>query len=289
MPVKMGGKFLDKGYAPSKETVEGPVADAPAAAEEPQAEQPAPSSGFKLGGKSEASEAAKASVPKWMMRGQKAKDAVDAEKARIEKAKGAIFRFFMKSGDEAQITFVDGALDDNGDLNIPMWKEHFIQHKGSWSNFPCVEDEEPCPICASGERSTLVGGLLVLDHRKWQDKQGKTRQHEMKLFVVKSQVFGILAVKAKKLGAKGLTGSTFTVNRTGDKEPAVGNVFEYEFTHTLDEIAKECGIKQLVIPSYEDIVPRYTAKELVAMGAAKPIQSMGSAFSGASDASGDDL
>jgi hypothetical protein len=222
-------------------------------------------------------------LPGFFKHGQAAKAAIEHADAKAEAAKaeaGKLWRFWMPAGEDRMITFLDGELDAEGMLDVPMWNEHRLKIAGDWQNFVCVADQEPCPICEAGEsKQLLVGVMTICDHTphtvKSGQNAGKVIQHSRKLFVCTRQTIKMLAKQAKVTG--GLAGCTFEVNRTGDKEPSVGNQFIYQGKHTLSEIAEECGLKiEDVQPAdYTTEIVYRTADELVKLGVGKAIKGIG--------------
>ena len=222
-------------------------------------------------------------LPGFFKHGQAAKAAIEHADAKAEAAKaeaGKLWRFWMPAGEDRTITFLDGELDAEGMLDVPMWYEHRLKVAGDWQTFVCVADQEPCPICEAGEsKQLLVGVMTICDHTphtvKSGQNAGKVIQHSRKLFVCTRQTIKMLAKQAKVTG--GLAGCTFEVNRTGDKEPSVGNQFIYQGKHTLAEIAEECGLKiEDVQPAdYTTEIVYRTADELVKLGVGKAIKGIG--------------
>jgi len=182
-------------------------------------------------------------------------------------------RFWLPDGKETQITFLDGGLTPEGLLDCVSYKEHQLKLNNNWRNwFVCIEEHEPCPICETGDYSSLVSAFTVIDHTSFTDSQGHVRQHERRLFVCKRDTFKLLQKKATKFG--GLEGVTFDVSRIGDKAPNVGSDFDYVEKHTLAEIRKKYGLKtdgdedkKIGLPyKYADIIPYRSAEELQKLG-----------------------
>jgi hypothetical protein len=181
-------------------------------------------------------------------------------------------RFFMKEGEEARITFLDGELAE-GLLQTVSYYEHLIPKAGrkGFDNFPCTQEQEPCPICEDGEVPALCFAFTILDHRIWKDRNDKTHQHEKRLYVCKRETFKRLQKKAEKYG--GLVGVTFDVTRIGDKSASVGSDYDHVDKNDIETIAASCGLKleDCVPLNYEESIKYYTAEELRGMGfGAKP-------------------
>lgn len=167
----------------------------------------------------------------WIKRGAdgaKALAQYEAEqKARME-SRGKAYRFWLKPGEEARITFVDGALSKEGTLDIATFREHQLFMNGSWANyFVCTQDTDgECPICETNDHASLVGALTVIDHREVASKDGtKKYKDQVRLFVAKRDTIKLLQSMAIKRG--GLAGCTFDALRAGDKSPSVGTNFDF--------------------------------------------------------------
>ncbi|QXN72666.1 DNA binding domain protein [Rhodobacter phage RcZahn] len=229
----------------------------------------------KSSAKSMSGKSSESSGTAWMKRGKAAKQALVEEEARAEKAKeeaGKMWRFWMPPDEERKITFLDGDLDDDGMLDIPMFHEHSVKVNGQWENYVCTQESEGfCPICAKGDnKPTLVGVMTIIDHTPHKIKSGpnagKTIQHTRKLFVAKKQTIRNLAKLAVKRG--GLRGCTFDVMRGDDKTASVGSQFDFDTKSTLEEIAKACGLKmEEVVPAdYDKEITYRSVEELVDLG-----------------------
>ena len=212
--------------------------------------------------------------PKFM-KGKTASEAMQKDEAAAEarrEAAGKAWRFRLKyekgKDNETQITFLDGELDSDGVLDVPFLREHTVKKDGRWSNIPCVADEEGyCPLCEQEDKPpSLVAYFTILDHTPYTDKNGKEHTTTKRLFVAKAGTLKLLTKHAIKRG--GLTGITFDVSRTGDKEAAVGNVFDFIDKSELEALAKDNDwSEELIEPlNYEDEIEYYTGEQLVEMG-----------------------
>jgi len=202
-------------------------------------------------------------APSWMKTGSNAQAAMQHAEAQAEKAKeeaGKMWRFWMPPEEERKITFLDGDIGDDGMLAIPMFYEHRVKLDGKWQNFVCVAEQEPCPLCESGEsKQTLVGVLTCIDHTVHKiakgPNAGKSIQNSRKLYVVTRNTIKILSKIAIKKG--GLTGCTFDVSRTGDKEPSVGNQFDFVEKLSFPALMKKYDLKA------EDVSPADVGDEII--------------------------
>lgn len=217
----------------------------------------------------------------WLKKGADAQSAMkseEAQKAAAQAAKSKMWGFYLKNGESAEITFVDGDLNSDGTLNALMYREHRIFANGSWNNtYVCVADEGPCPLCEGGDTPSLVAVLTVIDHRVVPSKKeaGKTYTNTPKLFVMKMGTYKLLQKYASKMG--GLSGVRFEVSRTGDKEPAVGDVFipgekgnpevlAKQYTRTYEKDGKQITESVFKAADYEKELPYHSADDLRQMG-----------------------
>lgn len=222
--------------------------------------------------------AAKGIGSSFLKKGAEAKQAMieqDAQDELAKESKNKLWRFWMPDGEDRQITFLDGNIDEDGMLDIPMYHEHQLQVAGKYEHFVCTQEKEGyCPICARGDsKPYLVGVMTVLDHSEHKVKSGpnagKTIANTRKLFVAKKATIKILSKIAVK--REGLSGATFDVSREGDKSANVGSQFDFTDKNSFDDIAAACGLKveDLVPADYESEITYKTADELVELGVGK--------------------
>lgn len=222
----------------------------------------------------------------FLKKGESAKKALAYEEAQAELRKqeaGKMWRFWMPAGEDRQITFLDGDLDEDGMLDIYMFYEHTVRVNGNWEQFVCtadVDETQPCPICEKGDRASFVGVMTIIDHSEHTIKKGpnagKKVANQRKLFVAKQGTIRQLTKLAAKRG--GLAGCTFDVSRTGDKEPAVGN--QFDFVHKFDSyeaIAEQFGLKtEEVQPAdYTEEIRYRSPEELIELGVGKALAGPG--------------
>ena len=178
-----------------------------------------------------------------LMRGAQAHTAVATEQAKADLAASQSgFRFWIKPGQEARITFIDGHLDADGVLSIPYWYEHRLMISGRVQNITCYEtvpDMGPCPICASGHRTQLVAGMSMINHTPYTvqsgQNAGKTLTHRRQMFVAPRTAVQTMQQLAGKRG--GLSQHCFDVYRKEKKDPRVGSVFDYVGQLTAEQCA----------------------------------------------------
>lgn len=215
-------------------------------------------------------------TPSWMLRGKAAHEAYARDAAEQEvrrEAQRRLHRFRIDVNEPARITFLDGALDEDGLLAVPSLYEHAVQLAGRWATFVCVGGgPEPCPICDSGRPPALVAAFTVIDHRPYTIRRGPRAGtvvvDQRKLFVAKKGTLAKLQLKASTLGSEGLAGATLAVTRldSGDGlSPGVGTEFEFLDRTPLDVLAERYGAEG-VPADYEQEFPYLPASRLIALG-----------------------
>lgn len=226
---------------------------------------------------------------KWLQKGADSAKIAEQEEAEAEQRKleaSKMYRFWLKDGEEARITFVDGDLSPEGFLLPPRFYEHNLYMNGSFNNhFVCPEKTNPasgdkCPLCEHGDRPALVALFTIIDHREFKTKSGDIIKDTPKLMVVKGITFELLNKIAVK--RDGLANATFDVSRIGDKSASVGSLFDFIEKHDPEEMKKEFMRKaknedgEEVMETfykpanYEEEITYRTADELLEMGLGKP-------------------
>ncbi len=230
-----------------------------------------------------------ATIPNFLKKGKAAKALVKKEKLEADQRKLArdanrVLRFYIKPGDERTITFLDGALDADGDVEDVCYYEHSVQTQQGYPKFVCTagydEDGEDgsCPLCDSGNQSYFATVFTVLDHTTWVDRDGKSHEGTVMLFVAKPQTAEKLRKKAKKYG--GLKGATFEVSRVGKKSAAVGDDFDYMETNTLKKVQLAFPALKIQPLDYEKVLPYVPASKLADMGVGVDSVSVGGEAAG---------
>ncbi|MBY0560032.1 hypothetical protein [Hyphomicrobium sp.] len=223
-------------------------------------------------------------VLSFLKTGQSAREALTQEEAKAELAKqeqGKLWRFWMPDGEDRRVTFLDGEMSDDGLLDVPMFYQHTIRINGNWESFVCTADadtSQPCPLCESGDKPSLVGVMTVIDHSEHKVKNGPNAgaiiKNTRKLFLAKRNTIKQLT----KLAAKrdGLAGCTFDVSRTDDKQPSVGNQFDFvEKFESYDDIADKYGLKieDAQPADYTQEIRYRKPEELIELGVGKAVKS----------------
>lgn len=267
----------------------GGAAAAPNTSESTDTKADAPQSQKTTSSTTSAASGSASGKPKisFLKTGKAAKETIKNEEVAAEARKaqnGKMFTFYMKPGEDRQITFLDGELDEDGMLAVPVYHEHVFQMNGSIKEFVCtadVDQSQPCPICEKGDsRPTMVGLLTVIDHSEHTIQSGpnagQKRKNERRLFKAKMGTLKLLTKAAAKRG--GLTGCTFDVSRVGEKSANVGSNFDFtKKWDDLSELAAHYGLdEEGVTPAnYEEEVPYLTPDELIALGVGKKFTGIG--------------
>jgi hypothetical protein len=225
-----------------------------------------------------------------LARGAEAKKLVAEREAQIEARKieqGRMRRFFMKYGEDTQVTFLDGSLDEDGMLDVPKWKEHFVRVGNDIHNFICtagIDKTVPCPLCEGGDEPSLVGALTIIDHTKYtvtkRQNAGKTFQHQKKLFIAKDGTLKTLSKLASKPERNGLALCTFDVSRGPEskKPPAVGDTFDFVTKHkSLGAIAEKYGLnpEEVGPADYDEEIVYLPPEKLIELGYGKKPSGVG--------------
>lgn len=205
------------------------------------------------------------------------KDKLVQKEAEAEARKAEsdlMWRFFFAEGEERTITFLDGELDDDNQLDIRGVEEHRVKLNGNWRNIVCTMDSEGfCPACDGGDKPALRGFLTIIDHHPHKiengPRKGEIINNERKIFAAPISILKKLTAQAIKRG--GLTGCTYEVTRSGDKSPAVGSDFEFVEKLDLEDLAEKYGLdEEGVSPAnYDEEIVLRTSDELIALGVGK--------------------
>lgn len=210
----------------------------------------------------------------FLKKGTAAKEALVAEQqaaqVREEQRENQVFRFYMKPEQERVITFLDGGLDVDGDLDSICYYEHTINNPAQkYPKYVCINNPaegSECPVCASGNNPYFATVFTVLTHEKWVSKKEKKEyEGSVQLFIAKTGVADKLRKKAKKY-ENGLIGATFEVTRTSKDAYNVGDDFDYVQSNTLSEMQEafpDCDVKPL---DYDEVIKVHSAEELLALG-----------------------
>ena len=193
-------------------------------------------------------------------------------------------RFYLPYNGECQVTFLDGDLDNDGLLNVPRYYEHRVRVGGDWETFVCtaeIDQSQPCPLCESGDKPSLVGVLTVIDHSSYTATKGpnagKTYKNQRRLFVAKEGTLNQLQKLAQKPERNGLTLCAFDVSRGPENKhpPAVGDTYDFDSKwKSREQLAEKLDLKiEDVQPAeYEGEngeIPYLTPEQLISLGVGK--------------------
>lgn len=228
----------------------------------------------------------------FLKKGKAAKQALieeqQAAKIREEQRENDVFRFYLKPEQERTITFLDGGLDSDGDLDTICYYEHTINNPAQkYPKYVCINSPstgETCPVCESGNSPYFATVFTVLTHEKWfSKKENREFEGSVQLFVAKSGVAEKLRKKAKKIG--GLVGATFEVSRSSKDAFNVGDDFDYVQKNTLEELQEAFPDCKVLPLNYDDVIKVHSREELEQLG----FGSHSTAVGGEAAASEDDL
>ncbi|AUR81129.1 hypothetical protein Ares1_0036 [Vibrio phage Ares1] len=218
-------------------------------------------------------EAKKNASSSFLKRGDDARKALlqqDAQQEQEKEIRGNYQNFYLKAGSQATITFLDGDLDKDGLLDMPLMYLHSVYHAGMGTNgrrinLVCTQDSEgDCPICAY-DKAQLVGCLTVIEHTEYETAEG-TVTNPRRLFFPKRQTMRELQDAAAQL--KGLRGYQFKVRRHSKKSPIVGDELELVADRIPEEKLKQvfdaCSGSDPI--DYETELNYFTNEQLHSMG-----------------------
>lgn len=107
------------------------------------------------------------------------------EEARIRREQQGPMRFWLEKDSSAKVTLLDSP-------EFFMY-EHNLEIAGKFFNhFTCIKEFDTCPLCESGDRPSFVVVATVINHKKYTDKEGKTRINQKQLLVAKGKARQVL-------------------------------------------------------------------------------------------------
>ena len=182
-----------------------------------------------------------------------------------ENEEDAVFTFLDDTAEPVTFTLKDGTKRK---LKLPLvLKEHQVRVDGDWRNwFTCLAPlGKACPICDSGDKPSQVAVFTVIDHRKWTDRDKKERQHEKRLYVVKTRSSTYGAIQKMVANYDTMRGFRITIDRKGDKSPNIGNVITKFEKVDVDEMAEKLNWEKKFAEKNGDLQP-YNYLELFEPG-----------------------
>lgn len=153
------------------------------------------------------------------------KSAVDRANQKGSTKNTSTQRFYLKSGSEATIMFVDG--DNTEEEPIGNFKEHnFDSNTGFWPNFCTCVGAARCPVCKEGIRPYDAWPLTIVQIRpSWTGRDGVEHKFERKLLVAKKEAMQrILRHLAQR---RGLVGTIWNIYRTTDRAYTIGDDWQF--------------------------------------------------------------
>jgi hypothetical protein len=229
----------------------------------------------------------------FLLKGTAAKAAVHAEAVKAEARREAANRmrsYWLPYNGDGQITFLDGTLDGDGILEIPRFYQHSIQVGSGRESFVCtgeIDTSTPCPLCAAGDKPSLVGVMTVIDHSQYTvtkgPNAGKVYKNQRRLFVAKEGTLASLQKLAAKPERNGLALCTFDVSRGPENKrpPGVGDTFDFVMKHkSLAAIAEKYEMKleecqPAIYDGEEGEIVYRTPAQLIELGLGKPHTGVG--------------
>jgi len=199
----------------------------------------------------------------WMKRGKEAAEVVAQEDARAAQRGSGAYYFYLKAGEDREVTFLDGDLvPEDGSLDIPMFWEHGIKIAGKWTRIPCLEQfDESCPLCEGGNHPYYIGLLTVIDHTSHEGKDGKIYKDQRKLYACKRITYRQLQKIAGK--KEGLAGCRFEISRSNDRVASVGDMFDFESKNDVKAVMEKYEVEPF---DYEESIQKTPAETLRKMG-----------------------
>jgi hypothetical protein len=166
----------------------------------------------------------------------------------------AVPNFFLKVDEDATIVFVD---DKGFGVNI-----HKVKVGDRWITLTCVKDFAPCPICATGNRSSYVIYYTVIDTRPYTDREGKTTKFRKVLFPATGVTLQS-RIADEKAEQNGLVGAVCYFKRYSAKEASAGTLVKCK---GKIDIAKKFGAEFTKPLDYLKILAPPTTEELESLG-----------------------
>lgn len=162
--------------------------------------------------------------------------------------------FYLKLDEEATVVFVD----DKG-FGI---HQHKVKIGDRWISLTCVKDFAPCPICATGNRSSYVIYYTVIDTRPYTDKEGKTTKFRKVLFPATGSTLQ-MRIADEKEAKKTLVGAVCRFKRYSAKESSSGTLVENK---GRIDIASKFGNEFTTPIDYVKVLAPPSEEELEALG-----------------------
>jgi|GEM_PF-3664661 len=186
------------------------------------------------------------------------KDAEEFARSRAlafqQRKERAVPIFYLKVEEEATVVFVD---DKGFGVNV-----HKVKVGDRWISLTCVKDFAPCPLCATGNRSSYVIYYTVIDTRPFTDREGRTSKFRKSLFAATGSTLQ-MRIADEKEEQNGLIGAVCVFKRYSAKESSAGTLVK--FKGKID-IAQKFGEEYAKPLDYLKILAPPTEEELESLG-----------------------
>lgn len=152
------------------------------------------------------------------------------KRAANDSQRGQPFRIWIRPGESKKVII----LDDKPEF---FMYEHQGKNPqtGKWGfHVPCIKEVANCPGCETFEKDSYYAMFLsVIDLSKFEDRNGKVHKFSRKLMCIKSGQQKKFLRRFERSGT--LRGQVVILNRDGEKDPVIGN--DFEFLEMKDESA----------------------------------------------------
>lgn len=182
---------------------------------------------------------------KWFARGKEGVEMSkrnDEEMAARREARGPR-RFWLENESSAKVTLLD-----NPEFFV---YEHNLKLGGKYHNyFTCLQQIDTCPICESGDSPSFILVATVINHKKFEGKDGKVFKNQKQLIVFKSKAKEKILRQLEKKG--NLRFTVWELSRgSSSTECSTGEDFEYLGKWGQDKEFQADKLKAMV-PDKED-------------------------------------
>lgn len=129
-------------------------------------------------------------------------------------------RIWLPEGGSKRLVF----LDSNPAF---IWEHSLPDENGKLGrNFvTCVKEDQPCPLCGAGQRSTYTAYLTVIDVDGYKKKTGEAVTNIRSLYPIKGSTMKV--VQGLLDEHKNLSGLAFEVKRLSADDPNCGRDFKF--------------------------------------------------------------
>lgn len=199
---------------------------------------------------------------KWFHSGKEgiAKSKMEDEAAKTRRDRSGPMRFYLENNSSAKVTFLDTPLF--------FVYEHNMKIGNKYHNyFTCIREDDTCPMCESDSQPSYIIVGTIINHSKYEKKDGTVVSNQKQLFVAKGKAREVLVRKIEKRGEdikfcvfEMTRGSSATECNTGEDVEFVKKLTKAELLLLMPKGEKEA--EWLAPFDYEAIFNPKTAKEL---------------------------